>query len=340
MTFEECITFQDKFLQNVSRTFALTIPQLPPPLYLSVGNAYLLCRIADTIEDDPDMMVAEKKYFASQFSAVVRGDQNARVFGNDLAQRLSAKMPNAEHELVANTVPVIAITHSLAAPQRQALERCVEIMGSGMAKFQQTASTNGLADIAQFNQYCYFVAGVVGEMLTELFCDYSAEINQHREELLTLAIGFGQGLQMTNILKDIWDDKEREICWLPRDVFLKYGVKLENFNSSDPRVIKGIQELVLIAHQNLQKALQYILIIPSRETGIRRHCLSALGMAALTLRKIYNNPEFTHGAEVKISRRSVKFIMYVTNLLVRSNLGLQFLFAVLMYDFRAQKIPD
>ena len=44
--------YQAYSLQGVSRTFALTIPQLPHQLRLPVGNAYLLCRITDTIEDE------------------------------------------------------------------------------------------------------------------------------------------------------------------------------------------------------------------------------------------------------------------------------------------------
>ncbi|MFU8831083.1 MAG: squalene/phytoene synthase family protein, partial [Wenzhouxiangella sp.] len=47
--------FQDRILPGVSRTFALTIPCLPEPLKIAVTNAYLLCRIADTIEDDPTL---------------------------------------------------------------------------------------------------------------------------------------------------------------------------------------------------------------------------------------------------------------------------------------------
>lgn len=63
--------------------------------------------------------------------------------------------------------------------------------------------------MAAMDLYCYHVAGVVGEMLTELFCDYSPEINQHKPVLMKLAVSFGQGLQMTNILKDIWEDRKR-----------------------------------------------------------------------------------------------------------------------------------
>ncbi|NET50636.1 MAG: squalene/phytoene synthase family protein, partial [Merismopedia sp. SIO2A8] len=37
------------------------------------------------------------------------------------------------------------------------------------------------------NRYCYYVAGVVGEMLTELFCDYSDKIAPRRAPMMELA---------------------------------------------------------------------------------------------------------------------------------------------------------
>ena len=63
--------FQAELLQEVSRTFALTIPQLPEPLDWVVGNAYLLCRLVDTIEDEPKLPANEKEYFAGQFIKVI-----------------------------------------------------------------------------------------------------------------------------------------------------------------------------------------------------------------------------------------------------------------------------
>ena len=56
-------------------------------------------------------------------------------------------------------------------------------------------------------------------MLTDLFCAYSPEIDARRSRLAPLSTSFGQGLQMTNILKDTWEDRRRGVCWLPRDVF-------------------------------------------------------------------------------------------------------------------------
>ncbi|MDP3333493.1 MAG: squalene/phytoene synthase family protein, partial [Methylococcaceae bacterium] len=58
--------FQALLLEGVSRTFALTIPQLPNELYGAVANAYLLCRIVDTIEDEVSLYPEQKRYFCSE----------------------------------------------------------------------------------------------------------------------------------------------------------------------------------------------------------------------------------------------------------------------------------
>ena len=61
------MTGVDDLLQKTSRTFALTIPQLPPPTREEVGIAYLLFRIVDTFEDatrwSPDKRIAAIRDF-------------------------------------------------------------------------------------------------------------------------------------------------------------------------------------------------------------------------------------------------------------------------------------
>ena len=85
-------------------------------------------------------------------------------------KRLQPNATDAEHNLIANTEKVIRVTHSFNKRQLSALNRCVSIMCKGMAKYQIEESLNGLKNIKDMNDYCYHVAGVVGEMLTELFC--------------------------------------------------------------------------------------------------------------------------------------------------------------------------
>ena len=325
------LAYQAAILQGVSRTFALTIPQLPAGLREVVGNAYLLCRITDTIEDEPALSAAQKQSFSAQFVDVVAGRAAPEPFARDLGAGLSAASTASEHDLVANAARVIRITNGFETAQREALARCVRTMASGMAEFQLRASPAGLDDLPHLDRYCYHVAGVVGEMLTELFCDYSAEIGARRDELLRLSVSFGQGLQMTNILKDVWDDHRRGACWLPRDVFRDAGFDLDSLSEDrhDPRFADGLSTLIGIARGHLDNALRYTLLIPARETGIRRHCLWALGMAVLTLRRIHARPAYRTGADVKISRRSVRAVAAVTSGLARSNLALSLLFRVL-----------
>jgi farnesyl-diphosphate farnesyltransferase len=88
-----------------------------------------------------------------------------------------------------------------------------------------------------------------------------------------------------------------------------------------------MSELVGVAHAHLRNALDYTLLIPATESGIRRFCLWAIGLAVLTLKKIHKNPGFTSGAQVKISRRAVSLTRLFTDLSVRNDWLLRRLFA-------------
>ena len=323
--------YQSNILTGVSRTFALTIPQLPPVLCKVVSNGYLLCRIADTIEDEPDLTLVQKKQLSQEFIQVVAGESDPLVFSQALFPLLSDSTSAAEKELIFNTPRVIRLTHSFTPPQRAALHRCVRIMAKGMADFQQNSSLEGLKDLPEMDRYCYYVAGVVGEMLTDLFCDYSPHIAQHKAQLQSQAVSFGQSLQMTNILKDIWEDRQRGACWLPREVFARAGFDLKNLRPGhyDPAFGDGLTELIAVAHTHLHNALRYTLLIPPNEKGIRRFCLWALGMAILTLRRIFNKRDFCLGQQVKISRRSVKATILVSNLATSSDTTLRTIFYLL-----------
>ena len=329
--------FQEHILQGVSRTFALTIPVLPPTLARVVSNAYLLCRIADTIEDDKLLPDYRKREFSEQFIRVVAGADSAQDFAARLYPDLSAEASADEKDLIKNTAAVIRITHSFNARQRAALERCIRIMAEGMTQYQEANVRHGLKDQADMDRYCYFVAGVVGEMLTELFCDHCKGIDRKRAELMQLAVSFGQGLQMTNILKDIWDDQQRGMCWLPQAVFAQYGVDLRQLlpRTHNPGFQQALGHLVGVAGAHLANALRYTLLIPAHEVEIRRFCLWALGMAVLTMRKINSNRAFSSGREVKISRRSVKATVALTNLLTRHDKLLLWLF-----NLMARPLPE
>lgn len=325
--------FQDYLLQGVSRTFALTIPELPETLARVVSNGYLLCRIVDTIEDEACLAASRKRHFCTLFPRVVAGEADVGEFSAELLPLLSDNTPARERELIAVTPRVIAITHEFQPAQRAALETCVQVMAEGMAEFQERKQPTGLATLGDMERYCYCVAGVVGEMLTRLFCDYSPEIAHHQARLMSLSVSFGQGLQMTNILKDIWEDRRRGSCWLPGDVFASAGFDLRDLDSARGHegFRRGLGRLIAVAREKLHDALQYTLLIPADETGVRNFCLWAIGMAILTLRKIDGNRDFATGREVKITRRSVKATVFMSRLSARHDFMLRTLFALLAF---------
>jgi farnesyl-diphosphate farnesyltransferase len=320
--------YQDRILPHVSRTFALTIPQLPPALRTAVTSAYLLCRIADTIEDEPALPAAETLAFLQRFKAALSGSAEPALLAKDLEPRLSERTLPEERNLVSNMERVIRMTRALDERPRAAIQRCVDLMCYGMPHFQQSASVRGLVRSSDLDDYCYYVAGVVGEMLTELFCDYSPAIAQRHTALRNLAASFAQGLQMTNILKDVWEDRSRGVCWLPQEVFSRHGVDLAHLSAEqyEPRFGLGMSELLGVAHAHLRNALAFTLLIPSKEAGIRRFCLWAIGLAVLTLRKIHSNPQFTNGAQVKVSHSAVAMTRLLTSVALRNDWLLRRLF--------------
>jgi farnesyl-diphosphate farnesyltransferase len=311
--------YQEWILQGVSRSFALTIPQLPARLRTPVANAYLLCRIADTIEDESALSTAATLASLRRFVAVVRGKDEPASLAGELLPQLSRRTSPAERELVRNMERIIRVNAQLQASQRRVIERCVGVMCEGMHRFQRTASLRGLPHMRALDEYCYVVAGVVGELLTELFCDYSPKIAQRRNLLHELDISFGQGLQMTNILKDMWEDRSQGACWLPQDIFSRHDIDLAALSPlyRDSDFAVALSELIGVTHAHLRNALSYTLLIPAEESGIRRFCLWAIGLALLTLRNIERRPYFTSGAQVKVSRGGVIATQLLTSASVR-----------------------
>ena len=292
------LAYQKAILGSVSRTFALTIPLLPPAIEVVVGNTYLLCRIVDTIEDATELSPTEKQRLSRLFLEAVLGTISVEAFVSPCLEALKGYSNVDELDLIAHTPTVLRILHTFPDIDQAAISRCVSIMSDGMSHFHGRQTQEGLKDLAEFEEYCYVVAGVVGELLTTIFSNYSSGFAKQIEGHEQLAIAFGQALQMTNILKDSPEDRARGVSWKP--------------------VGMSQTALLNIAYKKLQDSMSYILLIPENEVGMRRFCFLAFGLAVMTLEKIANRREFSNKSEVKLSRNSV-WIFYAFTKLAASN---------------------
>ena len=231
---DDDLAYQRGILPGVSRTFALTIPVLAGSARGRDDERVSAVPHRGHDRGRPRVSTHEQKSeFHARFVAVVKGDASARDVRGAISRRCCPieSLP-AEHDLVRNTAAVIRVTHALLGGRARgahALRRAS--CAAGMPEFQRNKSLRGLADLDELAEYCYYVAGVVGEMCTELFCLHCPELAPKRDVMMRLAVSFGQGLQMTNILKDIWDDRQSGACWLPRSVFASGTLDLEQLES-------------------------------------------------------------------------------------------------------------
>ena len=291
--------YQRSILESVSRTFALTIPLLPNGLEKVVGNTYLLCRIVDTIEDATCVDPTTKQELSTLFIKTVLDHSLSEQFVRECLIALINHPNHNEKDLIENIPRVLRVLQSCDERQRHAVAKCVQIMSEGMSYFHIRQNQSGLEDLQEFEKYCYVVAGVVGEMLTTLFALHSPAFAKAISGKESLAIAFGQALQMTNILKDSPEDQLRGVSWKPKGL--------------------GQTDLLVIAHQKLEDSLRYICCIPKSEPGIRQFCLLAFGLAVMTLKQIAQRQTLQGGAEVKLTRGQVSRFYIFTKLAVRSD---------------------
>jgi len=200
------MTDLDQLLERSSRTFALCIPLLPEPTRREVLLAYLLFRIADTFEDSTEWPRERRVAALDDFEALLAEPDLARA--RELAEAWTAEAPidhEGYSELLAETPGVVAAYRELRPEARRAIRHHVTRTSRGMADFVRRTAEGGvlqLEDVDALRDYCYVVAGIVGEMLTELFLLGRDGLDPVRGELERRARHFGEGLQLTNILRD------------------------------------------------------------------------------------------------------------------------------------------
>lgn len=211
----------DDLLTRTSRTFALTIPLLPEPLRRQVTVAYLLFRIADTLEDADLLGRDTRVKLLSRFGALLGGGTPHHSALAHFVAECAATPPTANTdyaELLHETAHVFDALHDVgedpSAVIRRHLLRTTERMGTFVSRSDEKG-TLALRDLSDLQAYCYAVAGVVGEMLTELVVNAEPSLEPVRERLEADAIAFGEGLQLTNILKDSGADAKEGRTYVP-----------------------------------------------------------------------------------------------------------------------------
>jgi farnesyl-diphosphate farnesyltransferase len=282
-------------LPRVSRTFAINIRLLGPAMRDAVCVGYLLCRAADALEDSWPGPSAEIRERFDRFRSAVAGDARA---GEELAERVPrADGTRADLELLRNLPRVLSVHAALPPLERAAVARCLDVMSAGMCRYSTRAAARGaevpyVDDEAELHDYCYVVAGCVGEMLTRLFNGVSGDPDR-AERRLELAPVVGEALQLTNVLLDWPHDVAAGRCFLPASWLREEGLSVPDLlRVGEPRLRSLAARLEALARAALARVPDYVDLVPARHVRYRLFCLWPALWALGSIRHARRDPRF------------------------------------------------
>lgn len=311
--------FCTAILPRVSRTFALSIESLPESLRGAVRTAYLLCRVVDSIEDEPALTVEQRHELFDVFDRVLDGKGDAAQL-----ERASAGMAvggaGASGELCRGSGAVFRAFRALPSAQRDAILPSVREMSAGMRAYCARGPAPRLADLADLERYCYFVAGTVGNLLTALFEATVPDLSDEaRRGLRARAVSFGLGLQMVNVVKDVAADfSERGACFLPASLAREHGLDLDRLLDPSMREpgLAVVRAVCACAREHLRRAEEYVALWPTSGAGgeagraVRLFCVVPLALALASLGVVEQGDDSLRpGAEPKVSRATVARVL-------------------------------
>jgi farnesyl-diphosphate farnesyltransferase len=299
---------------KVSRSFALVVAQLEAPLNLFMATAYLLCRVADNIEDSLRPISWQQQRF-SEFGRLLH---DPTLAPDILARWTREKWPglSADEQTLmgfGGGTRLWKIYATLPGPTQQVIADWVLVMAQGMAQLEEATSPplttrhNGirlLVSEQDYNRYCYFVAGTVGYLGTELVVAHYELADDVAQRLYDTCEACGRGLQKTNIIKDFAEDLQRQICYLPA-TWLREAQYAPLALEGAPRAWK--QRVINDVQDELHQALEHVLTVPPSAAGYRKASLLCLLPALRTLLLAAQKAEslFTPQHYVKISRQTM-----------------------------------
>ncbi|MCZ6529852.1 MAG: squalene/phytoene synthase family protein [Chloroflexi bacterium] len=305
-----------EFLVATSRTFALCIPMMPGMLRDALGLGYLLLRNADTIEDAYRWPKSTRIELLEVYKQLLMdpNPEGAREFAARFDGRF--EIDDQDHLALLESTPYLLDQASLLpTPYLQAITehvvRVIEWMQIWV-EMHDDGNRLQLLRLKQLDDYCYAVAGIVAELLTSLISLYRPTVNGTRLLMLrSLETAFGAGLQLTNIIKDIFRDHQEGRHYIPQDYL--------PFKSGGSR--EGLMPIVAHAYRNLCLGREYLHAVPEEEFDIRKAVLVPLFLGVATLRHLTDNLDvLLEGADVKISREKVVEILTLADEVAGKNL--------------------
>ncbi|KAF1841876.1 farnesyl-diphosphate farnesyl transferas-like protein [Cucurbitaria berberidis CBS 394.84] len=269
------------FLTKTSRSFSAVILELHPELLVPVALFYLVLRGLDTVEDDMTIPLEKKEPVLRNFQNVL--EQDGWTF--------TENGPNEkDRQLLVEFNVVIEEFKKIKPAYREIIKDITKRMGNGMADYANNAehNINGVNTIKDYELYCHYVAGLVGEGLTRLFVE-GGLANAALLKKPELMESMGQFLQQVNITRDIKEDLDDGRRFWPKEIWSKHVDKFEDLFKPEnkEKALNASSEMILTALNRADDCLYYLAGL--REQSVFNFCAIPQSMAIATLNECFQN---------------------------------------------------
>jgi len=247
----------DILYKKTARQHYLFTKILPEQLNLQSIDYYLLFRILDTIEDSNIDVSIKINLFNQIKSDFINGIKEInKVLKNN---------KNIEENylyIIQNIHSILDFHFSIDKEVQKVIEQTGILMAGGMLeyliKYEEKKEEYFIKDFNDFERYCYFVAGIVGELNLKLYKINKFITQDFYDDNLQSSINLGVYLQIINIIRDfIKDKKEKKKIYFP--------ITLKNLELK-----KQLIEIIKYAKEKENSIIKFINKI--KEKKIKKYC--------------------------------------------------------------------
>lgn len=242
-----------------------------------------MLRGLDTIEDDMTIPLEKKEPLLRSFDEILEKD----------GWNFTENGPNEkDRELLVGFDNVIFEYKKVKPAYRAIIADITKKMGNGMADYANNAehNVNGVNTIKDYELYCHYVAGLVGDGLTRLFVE-SGLANPALLKRPNLSESMGQFLQKTNIIRDIREDFDDKRRFWPKEIWSKHVDSFDQLFEPQnlQKALNCSSEMVLNSLRHADECLFYMAGI--KDQSVFNFVAIPQSMAIATLELVFQNPE-------------------------------------------------
>lgn len=296
--------FYHRHLEQVSRSFNFCIAALSSPSKEWVALSYLLLRIVDTIEDSNWVDSKKQSESFEVFKLFLINQPSEQLF-LAWARTIPEQINESEKNLIMDLPILLGDLNQLPNEIQNEITTIIVQVVDGMKHFLNEYKEGDILKLPStviLNQYCFFVAGIVGQLLSRIFTHQLDGFNW-TTPLLNNGIHFGLFLQKINLLKDKVNDAHSG----------RYYVSSR----------EGVRESLVT---NAQYALDYLKSIPIvNGRPYRLFCAWSLFIGLASLRWIDKNEQLQQDI-YKIKTSETTYLIKQISQLIDDNHALEQLF--------------